>query len=170
MNEVEKVTDRLDVLINNAAVSGGAEANDPTTISSKLFSSVINTNVTGVLIVTQTYLPLLQRSNSAKVVNVSSNVGSNKVAVDIASFAVLAGYGVSKAALNYLTTAFSLSVPTVTFLAVHPGWVATDSGNKAGKAPTSVHDSVQALRYYIAEKSTANSGEYFDLNGDAIAY
>ena len=146
---------------------------NPTTVSSKLFTSVFNTNVVGVLLVTQVHLPLLQRSttSSPKVVNVSSALGSNVMAVAFASYGVTSSYGVSKAALNYLTTAFRLAVPTVTFLAVHPGWVATEMGNSAGvEAPTSAKDSVQSLRYHIAEKTIANSGEYFDINGEVIAY
>ena len=168
---VDKVTDRLDVLINNAAVSGGAEAMDPITVSAKLFTSVFNTNVVGPLLVTQTYLPHLRRSPAPKVLNVSSVGGSNGLAAMIAAHGhMMASYAVSKAALNLLNTTFCHAVPTVTFLAVHPGWVATDGGSAGGTAPTRVDQSVQAMRYYIAEKGISNSGEFFDINGDAVPY
>lgn len=171
VKQVEKVVDRLDVLINNAAIAGGADALNPATVSAQTLNSVFNTNVTGVLIVTQTYLPLLQRSGTdAKVVNVSTGLGSNALAFVMGQ--TFAAYGVSKAALNYLTTVFRHAVPSVTFLAINPGWVATDMGNGGGhQAPTKVEDSVQAIRYYIAEKTIKNSGEYLDtMTGEAIPF
>ena len=166
---VEKVTDRLDILINNAAVAGDAQSMNPLTLTGKVLTSILNTNVVGVLLVTQTYLPLLKRSTGAKVVNVSTGLGSNALAN--AMGVTFAAYGTSKAALNYLSTVFRYTVPDVAFLTLSPGWVDTDMGSAANKAPTKVEDSVQAIRYYVAEKTIKNSGEYFDtMNGSAIPY
>jgi len=164
---VAKVTRHLDLLINNAVTIGAADA---LTVSRKTFNDVLNTNVSGVLSVIQAYLPFLHRSATPKIVNISSAGGSNL-------FANRAGptwfsYGVSKAALNYLTSCICLQVPNVTFLALHPGWVNTEGGaSSGGTPPTSPSDSVKALRYYIAEKNLENSGEFIDVcTGELIPY
>jgi NAD(P)-dependent dehydrogenase (short-subunit alcohol dehydrogenase family) len=167
--QVEKAVSRLDLLINNAGIIGEKDAADPVTVSAANFTSVFTTNVTGVLLTTQAYLPLLRKSSDPKVVNVSSGLGSNQLANVFGK--VTLSYGLSKAALNYLTTAFRYAEPKVTFLSISPGWVATDMGKGAGPAPTSAFDSVQAIRYYIAEKGISNSGEFFDtITGQPIAF
>jgi NAD(P)-dependent dehydrogenase (short-subunit alcohol dehydrogenase family) len=165
---VSKVTDHLDLLINNAVIIGAADA---LTVNREMFNDVLNTNVAGVLSTIQAYLPYLRRSTSSpKVINISAAGGSNV-------FANRAGptwfsYGVSKAALNYLTSCIRLQVPDVTFLALHPGWVNTEGGaSTGGVPPTAPSDSVQALRYYIAEKGKEHSGEFIDVcTGEIVPY
>jgi NAD(P)-dependent dehydrogenase (short-subunit alcohol dehydrogenase family) len=160
----------LDVLINNAAIIGEAEAANPVKVTAQQFNAVFQTNVTGVLLTTQAYLPLLRKSTvGAKVINVSSSLGSNQYA-NIFGYPTVS-YGLSKAALNYLTTAFRYAEPTITFLSIHPGWVQTEMGNSVGEAPTLIPESVQAVRYYIGQKSLQNTGEYLDtMTGNLIAY
>ena len=160
--EVSRRVQRLDLLFNNAAIVGEPEGRDPTSAPAAVFTSVFNTNVTGVLLTTQAYLPLLRQSPNPKVVNVGSGLGSHQLANAMGS--VFVSYGVSKAALNYLTTCFRYAEPKVTFVCISPGWVATDMGNEGGRtAPTQTADAVQAIRYYAAEKGISNSGEFFDV-------
>ena len=115
---VQAVADHVDVLINNAGILGETDGYDPATASAASILQTFTTNVLGTLLVTQAYLPLLQRAAHPKVGNISSRLGSN-------AFAVRQGpklsYGMSKAALNYLTTTLKHAAPTVTFLAIHPG-------------------------------------------------
>ena len=168
VSQVERHASQLDVLINNAAIIGAKEDMSPVTVSAAAFTSIMMTNVTGVLMTTQAYLPLLRKSTAPKVINVSSAVAAHRFA-NAMGFPMTA-YGTSKAALNYLTTAFRYGEPKVTFVTAHPGWVQTDMGNNAGSPPTRTEDSVQALRYYIAQKTLDNSGEFFDaMTGDNIA-
>jgi NAD(P)-dependent dehydrogenase (short-subunit alcohol dehydrogenase family) len=170
VKEVERFTDHVDVLINNAGIFGGAEGVDPTTATAAQLVEVFNVNVVGVVLTTQAYLPLLRKSSAPKVINVSSGMGSNEL-VNVLGRPVLA-YGMSKAALNYATSAFRYAEPKVTFLAISPGWVETDMGKaNGGKPPVSPSDSIKAIRYYIGEKTAANSGEFFDvMSGKLIAY
>jgi NAD(P)-dependent dehydrogenase (short-subunit alcohol dehydrogenase family) len=63
--------------------------------------------------------------------NVSSELGS----VTKNSFGSFNSYRCSKAALNMLTKNFSVELPAVTFVSVHPGWVQTDMGSSAGRKP-----------------------------------
>jgi NAD(P)-dependent dehydrogenase (short-subunit alcohol dehydrogenase family) len=169
VDKVQSLSPHVDVLINNAGVYG-KEYNDPLKATPSQFSSILQTNLIGPFTVIQSYAPLLQLSSSPKVVNVSSSIGSNVKAKGYGR--PLLSYGVSKAGLNYLTTVFAKALPQVTVLAVHPGWVATDMGRGGGEEPpVQPSDAVQAMRYYIAEKGTENSGEFLDImTGEVIPY
>ena len=130
--EVERFTPHVDLLINNAGIFGPLEASDPLKTTVAQLESVFHTNVSGVLLTTQIYLPLLRKSVIAKVANISSSLGSNAYANH---FGPVTAYGLSKAALNYLTTVFRYAEPKVTFLSIHPGWVQTDMGSSVGSPP-----------------------------------
>ena len=169
VKEVERHIPHLDVLINNAGIYGAKEGGDPTKVTVAQFQEVLNTNTIGVLVTTQAYLPLLHKSSDAKVLNVSSGIGSNTMAGMWGT--TFAAYGTSKAALNYLTSSFKHADPKVTYLTCSPGWVQTDMGKGSGSPPTTVSDSAQALRFYVAQKGLKNSGEYFDaMTGDIIPH
>jgi NAD(P)-dependent dehydrogenase (short-subunit alcohol dehydrogenase family) len=72
---------RLDILINNAGISGG-NANAPSDIALEVMRTVYNTNVFGVVAVTKAMLPLLRKSQAGRIVNVSSGLGSITQASD----------------------------------------------------------------------------------------
>ena len=167
---VERHASHVDVLINNAAISPVEGARTPLQTTSADFDRVFHTNVTGTLATTLAYIPLLQRSKvGAKVANISSLLGSNLQAAEFG--APFMAYGVSKAAVTYLTTCFKHAVPDVAFLALHPGWVATEMGSVAGAPPTHIEDSVSALRYYIATRSLSHSGDFIDcMTGNIIPF
>lgn len=170
VQHVNRVTNHLDLLVNNAAIVGDAASRDALTVSTAQLAAVFKTNLTGPLTIIQVYLPLLQRSSQlAKVLNISSAAGSSTL---MGSYgAPNTAYGVSKNALVYLTRVFRYVVPSVTFLAVSPGWMDTDMGNARAKAPTSVSDAAQAIRYYLEVKGIRNSGEFFDsMTGDIVPY
>ena len=65
----------LDVLVNNAAITGGVPQ-EPSKVSADQVLRVVDTNVVGVIRVTNAMLPLLRRAGSPRIVNVSSTVGS----------------------------------------------------------------------------------------------
>ena len=170
VKEVSSVADRLDILIANAGIYGEASAADPTTVSVKDFTAVFQTNVVGVLLTIQGYLPLLRKSDEPKVATVSSALGSNQF---VNAFGKpTTSYGVSKAAVNYLTSAFRYAAPEIAFFSLHPGWVDTDMGKGNGGAPpTKVSDSAQAIRYYVNERDLSHSGEFIDtMTGDLTPY
>ncbi len=72
---VEERAGRLDVLVNNAGVTGGMPQT-PTTVDLSAVRTAVETNVIGVIRVTNALLPLLRRSASPRIVNMSSSVGS----------------------------------------------------------------------------------------------
>ncbi|WP_203899990.1 SDR family NAD(P)-dependent oxidoreductase [Virgisporangium aliadipatigenens] len=136
---VDATYGRLDVLVNNAAVSGGwmpLTGSDPAVVR-----AVFDTNVVGVMNVTNAFLPLLRRSAAPRVVNVSSSVGSLHVQRDfrgpLGQLPGSAAYVPSKAALNALTVQYAKELRGTGILvnAVDPGYCATDFNNHAGTRP-----------------------------------
>ncbi|GAA3160226.1 SDR family NAD(P)-dependent oxidoreductase [Nonomuraea salmonea] len=122
MKTVEAEQGRLDVLINNAGL--GLES--PTGPEALL---VFDTNVVGVIRVTQAALPLLRKSDHPVVVNLSSALGSFHAVTDPqrpAFHVPSLVYGSSKAAVSMLTLQYAKTVPDITFNAVEPGYTDTD--------------------------------------------
>jgi NAD(P)-dependent dehydrogenase (short-subunit alcohol dehydrogenase family) len=138
---------RLDVLVNNAGISHAMEAGmtfeemlaagRPSTVSIAEVRAVFETNVFGVLAVTQAMLPLLRDAPEGRIVNVSSSVGSLTRQADPAGpyRAIKSGsYVPSKTALNAITLAFAseLEHTRIKVNSVCPGFTATDLNNFRG--------------------------------------
>lgn len=102
---IEQAAGRLEVLVNNAGISGRTDggAQDPTTLDLAVVQTVLDTNVFGVVRVTNAMLPLLRRANSARIVNMSSDMGS----MTRQTGPVLAAYAPSKSMLNSITAQYA---------------------------------------------------------------
>ncbi|MEU9896959.1 SDR family oxidoreductase [Streptomyces phaeochromogenes] len=130
---VERRAGRLDVLVNNAGISGEMGPGwiqDPTALDLDLVRTVVETNVIGVIRVTNAMLPLLRRSTSPRIVNVSSSVASltRQADPDIEIGPVMAAYSPSKSFLNAVTVQYARQLADTDILinAACPGLVATD--------------------------------------------
>ena len=128
---LEQTFGRLDILVNNAAayVDWSEKA---TTADLKAAHAVFETNVFGTWRVSQALLPLLRKSKHGRIVNVSSGAGSHgdtQFGLTTKHGAV-ASYGISKAAINALTTklASELEGSGILVNAVCPGLTATAPG------------------------------------------
>lgn len=143
--EIEERFGHLDVLVNNAGISGSGpvspqDAHDqvPSTIDLDMVRTVFETNVFGVIAVTNAMLPLLRRSTAPRIVNVSSHAGSVTLNADpegaLAALLPSAAYSPSKSALNALTVQYAneLRKDGILVNAVAPGYVDTDSNNHTG--------------------------------------
>jgi NAD(P)-dependent dehydrogenase (short-subunit alcohol dehydrogenase family) len=123
---IERTAGRLDVLVNNAGIAGRLDggAQDPTTLDLDVLRTVLDTNVFGVVRVTNAMLPLLHRAGSPRVVNMSSNMGS----LTLRTGPVMAAYAPSKSMLNSVTAQYArrLADTNVIVNAACPGYVATD--------------------------------------------
>jgi NAD(P)-dependent dehydrogenase (short-subunit alcohol dehydrogenase family) len=114
---------RLDVLVNNAGISATGDVTGPIALE------VFDTNVVGIVRVTQTALPLLEHSENPVVVNVSSALGSfwavtNPERRQFHFPSII--YGSSKAAVSMLTVQYAKTYPAIKFNAVEPGFTATE--------------------------------------------
>jgi NAD(P)-dependent dehydrogenase (short-subunit alcohol dehydrogenase family) len=138
---------RLDLLVNNAAIAHAGkpgrtleettEDGKASTASLDEVRAVWETNVFGVIAVTQAALPLLRKSAAARIVNVSSGLGSLTWISDPACwarehFGVV--YAASKTALNAITMAFAIELEkeNIKVNAVSPGFTATALNNFQG--------------------------------------
>jgi len=125
----------LDVLINNAAITGG-QPQTPTTVDPATVRSVVETNVIGVIRVTNAMLPMLRASRSARIVNMSSSVGSLTLhttpGIDMGP--VPAAYLASKTFLNAVTIQYAkeLRGAGIRINSGCPGFTATDLNGFSG--------------------------------------
>ncbi|MCP2342910.1 NAD(P)-dependent dehydrogenase (short-subunit alcohol dehydrogenase family) [Actinomadura rupiterrae] len=119
--------DGLDVLVNNAGVVGGM-GQQPTAADLDAVRTAVETNVIGVIRVTNAMLPLLRRSRSPRIVNMSSSVGSltRQAAGDMGPISV--AYAPSKTFLNAVTLQYAKELHDTNILvnAACPGYCATD--------------------------------------------
>ncbi|MGA2551833.1 MAG: SDR family NAD(P)-dependent oxidoreductase [Burkholderiaceae bacterium] len=140
---------RLDVLVNNAAISNTSKRLDgesvaeyarrtrPSNVSIDEMRAVWETNVFGVLAVYQAMLPLLRKTLGSRIVNVSSGAGSLTRNSDPSnSHRAIFGpvYPASKTALNALTVAMAIELETegIKVNAVSPGFTKTNLNNYEG--------------------------------------
>ena len=131
--EVERRFGRLDVLVNNAGVAGGGFETPVSKVTAEDVFSTFKTNTLGPLAVTQAFLPLLRKSPSARIVNVSSGMGQIS---DMGGGS--AGYRLSKVSLNALTKIVNAELPdgNIKINTMCPGWVRTDmGGSNASRSP-----------------------------------
>ena len=122
---------RLDILVNNAGVSLDERTKAPSEQTLEVWRETFETNVFGLVGVTQAFLPLLRAAPAARIVNVSSGLGSLALHVDPASpiyHYKVPAYNVSKSAVNAWTIqlAYELRDTPIKVNAIHPGSVKTD--------------------------------------------
>ena len=169
--QVEQQFGRLDILINNAAISrANGEATETmenyiqrsraTLISVDEVRTIWETNVFGVLSVTQAFLPLLRKSEDARVVNVSSSLGSLTINSTPNPYraAFNPGYGASKTALNAITVAFAIDLEAegIKVNAVTPGFTSTALNNYEG-TETVQQGAAEAVRVALSGDPTTGS-------------
>ncbi|MFC4819830.1 SDR family oxidoreductase [Dokdonella ginsengisoli] len=135
---VERSHGRLDILVNNAGILLDDLARAPSAQSLDVWRKTFDTNLFAVVAVTQAFLPLLKKSEAARIVNVSSILGSLTLHSDptsgIYGFKVPA-YNASKSALNAWTVhlAYELRDTPIKVNAIHPGYVKTDMNGGEGE-------------------------------------
>jgi NAD(P)-dependent dehydrogenase (short-subunit alcohol dehydrogenase family) len=128
---IEQRAGRLDVLVNNAGITGG-RPQEPSSVDLAIIRTVVETNVLGVVRVTNAMLPLLRRSAAPRIVNMSSSVGSltrqSGPADDLTTGPVAVAYSPSKTFLNGVTVQYARELRGTNILinAACPGFVATD--------------------------------------------
>lgn len=162
--DVEAHEGRVDVLVNNAGVSGRHASAAELTGDDALF--VFDTNVASIVRVTHAFLPLLRRSSAPAVVNVSSGMGSQALTHDperVESTIAAPLYTASKAAVTMLTMQYAKAVLDVRFNAADPGYTATDFNGHSGTQ--TVTEGTEAIVALATEPATAGTGRFVDRFG-----
>ncbi|GAA2704709.1 SDR family oxidoreductase [Actinoplanes palleronii] len=157
----------LDVLVNNAGITGGGPQ-EPTLVDLEIIRTVVETNVLGVVRVTNALLPLLRRSPSPRIVNMSSSVGSltRQSAPGAETGPIAAAYSPSKTFLNAITVQYAKELRDTNILinASCPGYCATDLNGFRGHR-TAEQGAVAAIRLATLPDG-GPSGGFFDEDGE----
>jgi NAD(P)-dependent dehydrogenase (short-subunit alcohol dehydrogenase family) len=134
---IESEHGKLDILVNNAGIARGDGRGKPSETTLATLRTVYETNVFGVVAVTNAMLPLLRRAPAARIVNVSSEVGSITSMTDPESPLwpmASVPYPSSKTALNMITAMYAkeLRDTPIKVNAANPGYCATDLNRNSG--------------------------------------
>jgi NAD(P)-dependent dehydrogenase (short-subunit alcohol dehydrogenase family) len=153
----------LDVLINNAGIYPDDGVNI-LTIDRELLTRTIDTNTFGAIRTTQAFLPLLEKAQAARIINISSGLGAvSGLAAESPS------YSLSKLALNGATIMLSavLQPKGMAVYSMCPGWVRTDMGGaSAARSPEQGADTA----IWLATEATPNLSGKFFRDRQEIAY
>jgi NAD(P)-dependent dehydrogenase (short-subunit alcohol dehydrogenase family) len=164
---------RTDILINNAGILPELTATDADRpLDLRIFRRTFETNVHGAVSVTKEFLPLLRRSASGRIVNVSSTMGSLTDQTDPSSQyydVIVPAYQMSKAALNGFTIALSkmLVDTSIKVNSVCPGWVQTDLGGPDNRAaaPTTPDEAAHIVAEMALIGDDGPTGHFVDRDG-----
>lgn len=153
----------LDVLVNNAGIAGGFEQSALET-SADDFLTVYDTNVFGVIRVTQAFIDLLRQSEAPRIVNVSTAMASLSLAADIENANYpkrYVAYQSSKSALNMYTVnlAYELKETACKVNAVCPGYTRTDFTGHQGTSTAA--EAGQRIAKYALISPDGPTGKYF---------
>jgi len=160
---IESEQGKLDILINNAGVSGiYPESTSEASITG--IQEVFDTNFFGVISVTQTFLELLKKSDSARISNITSGLGSLTLHSDpnwkYYNFKATS-YVTSKAALNAFTIILAFELKDLNFKvnAIDPGYTATDFNHHSG--PCTVENAASFIIKHTLTADDAATGRFY---------
>jgi len=153
VREFPKIANHLDVLVNNAGiVMDGDEA--ILKFSDDLLRKTLETNTLGALRVTRAFAPLLAKSKTPRVINVSSSSGQLTGGAD----GWAPAYSISKTALNGVTSQLAAALPKFAVNSVCPGWVRTDMGGQ--NATRSVKEGADTIVWLATDAPQELTGKF----------
>lgn len=162
--ELERREGRIDVLVNNAGIPDPHK--EVADLTGPDAAQVFETNVVGYVRVTHAFVPLLEKSSSPVIVNVTSGVGSFALTHDpsrVESTVQMPLYAASKAAVTMLTTQYAKALPHIRINAADPGYTATDfNDNNGTQTVTEGTDAIIELASIDADGPT---GTFVDRDG-----
>lgn len=158
-----KISDHLDLLINNAAIFPDKNPS-PLELSGEVFLQTLKTNTLGPIWVIQSFYPFLKKSTEARVINVSSGLGSLE---EMESYAP--AYSISKTALNAVTQQFAMHFEKdgISVNSVCPGWCRTQMGGK--EAPRSPEEGAKSILWLTLEAPQKLTGGFY-RDGQKISW
>nr|WP_207955918.1 SDR family NAD(P)-dependent oxidoreductase [Rubrobacter marinus] len=161
---VEQEEGHLDVLVNNAGVTGPLR--DVHRYNGDDAARVLLTNVVGYVRVIHAFLPLLERASDPRIVNASSGTGSFALFHDPSRIESRAGtplYSAAKSAINMLTARYAQLLPGIRLNAADPGMTATDLSGGQGHP---LEDGTDAIIAFALGGPDTPTGAFRDRDGD----
>jgi len=161
---IEKREGHLDVLINNAGIPGPYTKAEEITSEEMLY--VFDTNVFGIVRVTNHFIPLLKKSESPAIVNVSSGLGSFGQVLNpdkIESKVNALAYSSSKAAASMLTVQYAKALADFRVNAVDPG--PTNTGNNFKNGIQTLQEATDAVVRMSNLDKDGPTGTFSDKDG-----
>jgi len=152
--EFSRHSDRLDALVNNAGILLDGDK-DVLTVTPATFETTLRTNTLGALLVAQAFVPFLKKSDSPRIVNVSS--GGGQLAGGADGWAP--AYCISKTALNSVTAQLAAALPKFAVNSVCPGWVRTDMGGP--NATGSVGEAATGIVWLAVDAPQNETGKFW---------
>lgn len=137
----------LDILINNSAILLD-HYESILTLDPEVLMQTFATNVVGTLRVTQAFVPLLEKSEDPRIINVSSGAGQ----LDGEPQAWAPAYSISKTALNMLTQQLTAALPGMMVNSMCPGWCRTEMGGP--EAPRSAEEGADTAIWLALDAPT----------------
>jgi NAD(P)-dependent dehydrogenase (short-subunit alcohol dehydrogenase family) len=151
--ELARESDHLDALVNNAGIIVDGD-DGILKITDDIFRKTIETNTLGPLRVARAFEPLLSKSKTPRLINVSSGGGQLTGGADGWSPA----YCISKTALNGVTSQLAAALPKFAINSVCPGWVRTDMGGQ--NATRSVEQGADTIVWLAADAPQTLTGKF----------
>lgn len=162
-NTIENEQGKLDILINNAGISGEFPQS-ALDAAIKDIQHVFDTNFFGVISVTQAFIELLKKSDSPRISNITSGLGSLTLHSDPTwkyyNFKATS-YVTSKAALNAYTITLAFELKDLPFKvnAIDPGYTATDFNHHNG--PGTVESAATFVIKHTLTDENGPTGKFF---------
>ncbi|KAI8148445.1 4-dihydrotrisporin dehydrogenase [Fennellomyces sp. T-0311] len=156
----------IDVLINNAGISGDALSLPAMEFSHLDFTEIFQTNVVGTFVTTQTLLPLLRKKNTRQIINITSGAGS----IELTTIPIGTPYRASKAALNMMTKSIASQLGPEGFIVVplSPGWVLTESGGPNAQITRDV--SISGMINVLNHLTSESNGKFINYDGTVFPW
>lgn len=156
--EISEERDYIDFLINNAAVNLEKPNTRIENLSIEVFEETMNVNVRGPLLLCQKLIPLLKKSEDARIINFSSGLGQ----LTVPRMGYYPAYSISKTTINALTKnlANELKKTNIMVFSVDPGWVRTDLGGPG--AMLEIEEGIETPIFLVTEfKEKLKNGEFY---------
>jgi len=161
---IDRDTDALDLLINNAGVNGGGSSDRFGTVDAETMTHTLRVNAVGPHLMAQAFADLLEAAHGARIVNITSQLGS----IANTNGGTWQSYKASKAALNMCTRLQHGALDGVTVVSMHPGWVQTDMGGS--EARLTPEESVAGMVDVIDGLTADDGGRFLTHDGGELPW
>lgn len=160
---IKNKTEKLDLLINNAAIL--SDNDNYGSLKLNQLNEIFKVNVSAPVYISQQFVPLLEKSNAGKIINISSKMGS----IELTSGGAIS-YSATKSAINMISKSISISLRSkgIISISLDPGWNRTDMGGKS--AILDPNESAQQMIDLINNLTIQNSGKYYRYSGEELPW